>query len=112
MPQGVQEAIQAIDANAYVAQCRGRACRDSKCGGWVLARNGEDGKTKYLAHRKDGYCDGRIVEMFRIRMSERAPDLFAEAEAYNLKREAELEAAGDAAIEQTADRLYTDLKKL
>ena len=111
MPADVQRQIAEIDPNSYVMPCKGRACRDSQCGGWVLARNGEDGKTKYLAHRKDGYCDARIVQMFRERMSPNAPDLFAEAEAHNLAREKEMQDASDAAAEETAGRLYTELKK-
>jgi hypothetical protein len=111
MPADIQAQISALDPNAYVMPCGGRACRDSRCGGWVLARSGEDGKTKMLAHRKDGYCDGRIVQMFRERMSPNAPDLFAEAEAHNLKREAELEAASEEAMQESAERLYVEAKK-
>lgn len=112
MPEDVQRELQRMDPNLFVRKCVGDTCRNKKCQGWVLARSMENGSVQYLAHRSDPRCTPSIVQLYRDRTSERAPDVVDEVLTHNAALEAQKQVTSENHAEETADRLYSALRRM
>lgn len=119
MPEELQRKIQFGDTSAgwegnpnmYLATCRGRACQNNFCAGFVLAQSMDNGKTAYIAHSKAAKPTADIIRMLTQRSKQTSDELVDEVIANNDAVAAERERHSDAVAHEAANRLYDNLRK-
>lgn len=109
-PVDLQRRLQEVDPNMFFRLCKSEACRRPGCVSWVVCRSEENGSVRFVAHSKTAHAPESIIPMLKKRLAPNAPDVVAEVEAANARKESEDAAKTAEAAEDTANRIYDALK--